>query len=58
MQKDGRTKGQNQYLITIPKDEGLLIVNDDSRTVKPKSLIHAISEIEQFSVAEMHSEPP
>jgi hypothetical protein len=42
----------------MSKDEGLLIVNDDNRNVKPKSLINAISEIEQFSVAEMHSEIP
>jgi hypothetical protein len=40
-------------------DQGALIMNDNSsRTTKPKSLIQAISEIEQFSVAEMSSEIP
>jgi len=41
-------------------DQGLLILSDDSnnKTTKPKSLIHAISEIEQYSVAEINSELP
>lgn len=41
-------------------DQGLLILNDSAggKTTKPKSLIQAISEIEQFSVAEMNSEIP
>lgn len=40
-------------------EQGLLVLTDDShKTTRPKSLIHAISEIEQFSVAEMHSEIP
>lgn len=40
-------------------DQGLLILTDDNtKTTRSKSLIHAISEIEQFSVAEMNSELP
>jgi hypothetical protein len=41
------------------EEQGLLILNDNSnKSARPKSLIQAISEIEQFSVAEMHSELP
>jgi hypothetical protein len=41
-------------------DQGLLILNENGggRSTRPKSLIQAISEIEQFSVAEMNSEIP
>jgi len=41
------------------EDQGLLIMTDKTdKSARPKSLIQAISEIEQFSVAEMHSELP
>lgn len=40
-------------------EQGLLIMTDrTNKSARPKSLIQAISEIEQFSVAEMHSELP
>jgi hypothetical protein len=41
-------------------DQGLLILNEHGggRSTRPKDLIQAISEIEQFSVAEMNSEIP
>lgn len=41
------------------KDSGTIIITDESSgPIKAKSLIHAMSEIEQFSVAEMSSEIP